>query len=185
MVLVSMLRGVNVGPHHRMKMADLKAVYESLGMAEVETFIQSGNVVFRTAGRSGDRVAARIEEAIEARFGFAAPVVVRTAAELRSVVERNPFAGRADLDGSRLAVHFLGRAPEAAGRAKLAAIPPAPEEVRLDGRELYIYYTSGMARPKLSLAQVERALAVPMTARNWNTVEKLLEMAERVEGERA
>lgn len=185
MVLVSMLRGVNLGPHKRMKMADLKELYESLGFTAVETLIQSGNVVFRTTGRSAERTAARIEEAIEARFGFHAPVMVRSAAEMRSAMERNPFAGRKGIEPDRLAVNFLGREPEAAARAKLAALPPAPEEVRLDGRELYMYFPNGMARPKLSLAQVERAVAVPMTARNWNTVGKLLAIAERVEGKGA
>ena len=182
MVLVSLLRGVNMGPHHRIHMADLKAVYESLGLRDIETYIQSGNVVFRTAARSPGRIAADIEEAVERRFGFRAPVAVRSAAELRRVVERNPFAGRQGIEPKRLAVHFLAAEPDAAAPARLRALPPAPEEVRLDGRELYIYFTNGMARPKLSMAQVEKAVAVSGTARNWNTVEKLLEMAERLEG---
>jgi uncharacterized protein (DUF1697 family) len=164
-----------------MKMADLKALYESLGFTAVETFIQSGNVVFRTALRSADRVVARIEEGIQARFNFAAPVVVRTRAELWRVVERNPFAWRTGIEPDKLAVFFLSGEPEPAARKKLAAIPPAPEEMVLDGRELYIYFPNGMARPKLSLAQVERVLGVAMTARNWNTVAKLLEIAERLE----
>jgi uncharacterized protein (DUF1697 family) len=181
MVLVSMLRGVNMGPHHRMKMADLKAVYESLGLTGVETFIQSGNVVFRTAGRSAEREAARIEAAIEKRFGFRVPVLARTAAELRSVVERNPLAERDGIEPSKLAVMFLAREPDAAAHAKVKAFPPAPEEVWLDGCELYMYFPNGMARPQLSSMQVEKALGVPLTARNWNTVGKLLEMAERLE----
>jgi|SRR5579883_489852 len=181
MVLITMLRGVNLGPHKRMKMADLKALYETLGMTDVETLIQSGNVVFRTKERSAEKVAARIEKAIEERFGFTAPVVARTAAELRTVIERNPFAGRKGIEPDKLAVHFLGGEPESAAREKLAAIPPAPEEMVLDGRELYIYFPNGMARPKLSLAQVDRVLGGRMTARNWNTVGKLLEMAERAE----
>lgn len=185
MVLVSMLRGVNMGPHKRMKMADLKAAYEALGCTEVETFIQSGNVAFRTKERSAEKVAARIEQAIEERFGFTAPVVVRTAAELRGVVERNPFAGRKGIEPAKLAVHFLASEPAVGAREKLAAIPPAAEELVLDGRELYIYFPNGMARPELKLAQVDRALGGRMTARNWNTVEKLVEMAERLEAARA
>jgi len=178
------LRGVNLGPHKRMKMADLKRLYEELGFRDVETLIQSGNVVFRAAGRSAERIAARIEAAIEGRFGFTAPVVVRTAADLRSGMERNPFAGRKGIEPDRLAVFFLAREPDAGARERLAAIPAAPEEVVLDGRELYIYFPNGMARPTISLAKVERAVGVGMTARNWNTVGKLLEMAERIEGGR-
>jgi uncharacterized protein (DUF1697 family) len=181
MVLVSMLRGVNMGPHHRMKMADLKAVYEAEGCTDVETFIQSGNVAFRCKERSAEKVAARIEKAIEERFGFTVPVVLRTAAEMRGVVERNPFAARTGIEPAKLAVHFLASAPEAASRDKLAAIPPAAEEMVLDGRELYIYFPNGMARPELKLAQVDRAMGGRMTARNWNTVGKLLEMAERLD----
>jgi uncharacterized protein (DUF1697 family) len=162
-------------------MADLKALYESLGLSGVETLIQSGNVVFRTAERNADRVAERIEGAIEERFGFRPPVVVRTAAELRSAVERNPFAGRNGIEPSKLAVNFLARAAEAAAHERLRALPEAPEEVVLDGRELYIYFPNGMARPKLSAAQLDKAVGVAMTARNWNTVGKLLEMAERLE----
>lgn len=181
MVLVSMLRGVNIGPHHRIRMADLKAVYESIGATDVETLIQSGNVVFRTRERSVERITERIGEAIEARFGFRPAVLMRTAAELRRVVERNPFAGRSGIDPARLAVQFLGREPDTEARGKLAAMPATPEEVVLEPRELYIYFPDGMARPKLSVAQVEKALGVSMTGRNWNTVGRLLEMAQRLE----
>jgi uncharacterized protein (DUF1697 family) len=181
MVLVSMLRGVNLGPHHRMRMADLKAVYESLGLTEVETYIQSGNVVFRSAARKPAAVSAQIEAAIRKRFGFEAPVVVRSAAEMRSVVARNPFAGRAGIDPARLAVHFLYSRPDGAASGRLRALPPAPEEMKLDGCELYVHYVNGMARPTISMTQVGKAVGVEGTARNWNTVEKLLEMAEGLE----
>jgi uncharacterized protein (DUF1697 family) len=181
MVLVSMLRGVNVGPHHRIRMADLKVVYESLGLTDVETYIQSGNVVFRSAARTAGRVAERIEQAIERRFGFHAPVVVRSAAELRRVVERNPFAGRSGIQPEKLAVTFLRCEPDVGAGARVQALPPAPEEARLDGCDLYVYFPNGMGRPKLSVAQLEKAVAVPGTARNWNTVRQLLEMAERLE----
>jgi len=185
MVLVSMLRGVNLGPHNRVRMAELREVYESLGFSAVETYVQSGNVAFRASGRGADRIAGRIEDGIEDRFGFRTPVVVRNAADLRGVVARNPFAEREGIDPAKLLVHFLAREPEARARGKLQALPPAPEEWRLDGRELYVYFPNGMARPKLSMAQVERALGVGGTGRNWNTVLKLLELAERVEAARA
>jgi|SRR5579883_17615 uncharacterized protein (DUF1697 family) len=170
MVLVAMLRGVNVGGNNKVRMADLKALCESLGFADIETYVQSGNVVFRAAFGEGTSVAARLEEAIERRFGFRS-----------AVVARNPFAGREGLEPAKLLVHFLARDPEPGARAKLESLPPAPEEWRLEGRELYIYFPNGMGRPKLSMPKVERALAVPGTGRNWNTVHRLLEMAERLE----
>jgi uncharacterized protein (DUF1697 family) len=181
MVLVTMLRGVNVGGHNKVRMAELKALYESLGFADVETYVQSGNVAFRARAGARAGIGARIEEAISRRFGFRPAVVARTAAELRSVVARNPFASREGIEPAKLLVHFLEREPEAAARGKLQSLPPAPEEWRLDGRELYVYFPNGQARPKLSMAQVDRALAVPGTGRNWNTVLRLLEMAERLE----
>lgn len=181
MVLVSMLRGVNMGPHHRVRMTALKELYKELGLTGIETYIQSGNLVFRTRARDPGRVAAQIEDAIERRFGFRSAVVVRSAADLRRVIDRNPFSGRDGIEPSKLAVSFLAREPDVAARAKLAGLPPVPEEVHLEGRELYIYFPNGMARPKLSMAQVEKAVAVPGTARNWNTVRRLLEMAERQE----
>jgi uncharacterized protein (DUF1697 family) len=97
------------------------------------------------------------------------------------VVERNPFAGRDGIEPNKLAVNFLALAADGAAPERLRALPTTPEEVRLDGRELYIYFPNGMARPKLSAAQTDKAVGVPMTARNWNTVGKLLEMAERLE----
>src|SRR5436190_17537082 len=152
-VWISMLRGVNLGPHNRMKMEDLRAVYESLGLKDVRTYVQSGNVVFRGPATS----ARRIEDAIEKRFGFRPPVVLRTPEALRGVVARNPFPGR---DPARLLVWFLASDPGEDARRKLRDLPPVPEEFHADGAELFIYYTNGMARPKLSMAAVERAVKV-------------------------
>src|SRR5579883_206012 len=181
MVLVAMLRGVNVGGNNKVRMADLKGLCESLGFADIETYVQSGNAVFRAPSGESAGISARLEEAIERRLGFRSAVVVRSAAELRSTEARNPFAEREGLERAKLLVHFLARDPEPDSRAKLESLPPAPEEWRLEGRELYIYFPNGMARPKLSMPKVERALAVPGTGRNWNTVHRLLEMAERLE----
>jgi uncharacterized protein (DUF1697 family) len=179
-VLISLLRGVNLAGHRKVKMDELRALYESLGFEDVQTYINSGNVLFRTAGRDLVRLRKRIEDAIESACGFRSDVVLRTPSELRGVIARNPFAARPGMDGSRLAIHFLAGDPGAAAREQVLAIDAAPEELRIDGRELYIYYPNGMARPKLSLAQVEKTLRTSGTSRNWNTVRKLLEMAEKL-----
>lgn len=176
--VVSLLRGVNVGGHHQVPMDKLRALHESLGHREVRTYIQSGNVVFRTSARGLPRLAAEIGAAIEKTFGFRCDVVLRTAAELRAVVEHNPFAGRPGLDPAKLAVTFLPLDPPAGAAARLAALPIAPEEVHLISRELYTYFPNGMGRTKMPFAAVARVLGSPGTARNWNTVVKLLEMAE-------
>jgi uncharacterized protein (DUF1697 family) len=166
-VVISMLRGVNVGAHHRIGMADLRAVYESLGYRDVQTYVQSGNVIFRARGAS----AARIEDAVEKKFGFRPAVILRTTEELRDAIARNPFDTAAP---SRLLVYFL------AGDPAIAAFASAPEEVRVNGREVYIYFPNGMARPKLSMTALDKALKVAGTGRNWNTVTKLLEIAAAV-----
>jgi len=180
-VLISLLRGVNVGGHRKVKMADLQALYESLGFADVQTYINSGNVLFRTTGRDHPRLRKRIEDAIESACGFRSDVIIRTPSDLRGVIARNPFAARPGMEPNRLAIHFLAEDPSADSRTQVLAIDAAPEELHIDGRELYVYYTNGMARPKLSLPQVEKTLRTTGTSRNWNTVRKLLEMAEKLE----
>lgn len=180
-VLISLLRGVNVGGHHKVKMDDLRTLYESLGFEDVQTYINSGNILFRTGARDTVRLRKRIEDAIESACGFRPNVVLRTPAELRSVIARNPFAARPDMDGSKLAIHFLAGEPSAAARRQAAAIDCAPEELHIGGCELFVYYTNGMARPKLRLPLVEKTLRTLGTSRNWNTVRKLLELAEELE----
>src|SRR5579875_3037792 len=93
-VVVSMLRGVNLGPHRRIKMDALRALYESLGLRDAQTYVQSGNVVFKTRERNMASLAKRIEDEIERVFGFRSDVVVRTSGELRAAIAKNPFAGR-------------------------------------------------------------------------------------------
>jgi uncharacterized protein (DUF1697 family) len=182
MVAVSLLRGVNLGPHRRVKMEPLRAVYEGLGLRSVQTLLQSGNVLFCCAERGYGKLGALIEDAIEREFGFRAAAVQRTASELRDVVARNPFAGRDGIDPAKLLVHFLGTPPDSDAHVRLSALRVEPDEVRIIGSELYIYYAGGLARPKLTAAQLDRALGKnPATGRNWNTVTKLAELACRME----
>jgi uncharacterized protein (DUF1697 family) len=180
-VIVSMLRGVNVGAHNRIKMDALRALYESLGLRDPQTYVQSGNVVFRTDKRDLVALAKRIEDAIERSFGFRPAVILRTASELRDVIARNPFAKRRDIEPSKLLVNFLAGDPGTEVREKVLSLKTDPEELRMDGRELYIYFPNGMARPKMSWAVLEKTLKTTGTGRNWNSVAKLLEMAERLE----
>jgi uncharacterized protein (DUF1697 family) len=176
--IVSMLRGVNLGPHRRISMDDLRAVYNSIGLKEPRTYVQSGNVVFETAQRDLPKLAAKIEKAIEQRFGFRSDVILRTAAEMRDVVARNPFAGRRGIEPNKLLVTFLASEPAPDACEKVRSIQADPEELHLLGREIFIYYTNGLARPKVSWTAIADAIKVPGTGRNWNTVVKLLEMAE-------
>ena len=180
-VMISMLRGVNVGGNNLIKMEALRALYESLELRDAQTYVQSGNIVFRTKERNGATVGKRIEDAIEKKLDFRPDVMLRTTAELREVVARNPFAKRAGIEPGKLLVVFLATEPSAEVRADVLKIKAGPEEVHCDGRELYIYFPDGQGRSKLP-PLLDKVLKKKGTGRNWNTVTKLLEMAETMEG---
>jgi len=163
------------------KMDALRALYESMRLQDAQTYVQSGNVVFKSAGRDLGLLRKRIESAIERSFGFRPDVMIRTSSELRDVIARNPFATRRGIDPSRLLVTFLLTDPGQEARDKVLQIKTDSEELRIDGREVYVYYPNGMGRSKLSPALIEKTLKASGTARNWNTVMKLLEMAETLE----
>ena len=180
-VVISLLRAVNLGSHNKVKMDALRALYESLGMRRVQTYIQSGNVVCNSRVKDLDRLRKQIETGIEQTFGFRTGVVLRSTSEMRDVIARNPFAKRSGIEPNRLLVDFLAGEPAADVRKKILQIKTAGEELRLDGRELYIYFPNGMGRSKLWPGLVERTLQTSGTGRNWNTVMKLLEIAEKLE----
>jgi uncharacterized protein (DUF1697 family) len=179
-VIVSLLRGVNVGGH-QIKMDALRGLYDSLGLRKVETFIQSGNVVFTTQARDLAALTKRIEAAIEKSSGFHVDVVLRDAGQMRSALARNPFAGRTGIEPAKLLITFLAGDPDPEGCVKVRAMDIHPEELYIDGREVYVYFPNGMARPKLSWPAIGKCLGVPATGRNLTTVQKLLAIADRLE----
>jgi uncharacterized protein (DUF1697 family) len=180
-VVISMLRGVNVGGHNKIKMDALRALYESLKLRDVRTYIQSGNVIFRTDERNLVSLTKRIQDGIQRTFGFRPDVIVRTPSELREVIARNPFATRRGIEPGKLLVTFLASDPGPEARANLLRVKADPEELRLDGRDLYIYFPNGQGRSKLSGAVIEKTLKTSGTGRNWNSVTKMLEIAESLE----
>lgn len=177
--VVAMLRGVNVGGHGKISMEELRAICVSLKLHNPKTYIQSGNVVFGAASHEIPKIADRLESAIEKRLAFRPAVFVRSTDDLRAIVGRNPFARRHGFEPAKLAVFFLGDAPAKEVRDKLLATKVGPEEIRCAGRELYIYFPDGMGKSKLPPV-LGRTLKMPATARNWNTVNKLLAMAEEL-----
>ncbi|HEY3928897.1 MAG TPA: DUF1697 domain-containing protein [Candidatus Koribacter sp.] len=179
-VYVCMLRGVNVGGHGKIKMDALRALCGDIQLHGAQTYVQSGNVVFRSREANETKLAAKIQDAIEKEFGFAPPVMLRTTAEMRAVVKTNPFAKRKDVEPGKLLVDFLRELPGAELKAKIAALKPSPEELHLVGRELYIYFPDGQGRSKF-VPGLDRVLKDTVTGRNWNSVTKLLEMAEALE----
>ena len=180
-VMISLLRGINVGGHHLIKMDALRELYASLGLRDPQTLVQSGNVVFRTEKQDLARLPGRIAGAIERSFGFRPDVIVRTCSELEDVVARNPFAARQGIDPRKLLVHFFAGDPGPNARDKVLGIKTDSEELQIDGRELYIYFPDRMGRSKVWPAAVERAMRISGTGRNWNSVTKLLEIARKME----
>lgn len=180
-VAISMLRGINLASHKRIKMEGLRALYSSLGLRDPQTYVQSGNVIFKTAERDFAKLARRIEAGIEGAFGFRSDVIIRTSSELKDVIARNPFASRSGIEPNRLLVTFLATDPSPEAREKINKMKTDPEELWMDGRELFIYFPNGMGRTKLQLAALEKALKTPCTGRNWNSVTKMLAMAEKIE----
>lgn len=176
--VISMLRGVNVGGHNLIKMDALRSLCGSLGLKDAQTYVQSGNVVFRTDERDLIRLAQRIEKAIAQKFGFRRGVVLRTASEVKDVIARNPFAKRHGINPGKLLVAFFNEQPGEDDYALLQRVKAEGEEVRANGREFYLYFANGAGRSKLFAAIGK--LKKSGTSRNWNTVTKLLEMAERL-----
>ena len=178
--VICLLRGVNVGGNNILKMDALRSLCESLKLRDVQTYVQSGNIVFRAPDKDLAMLGARIETAIEKAFGFRPDVVLRTLDEMRDVAARNPFAGRREeIEPGKLIVVFMGRDP---GAGKMRALKTVNEEVHHLGRELFIYFPDGMGKSKLSFAPFERGVdKVTYTSRNWNTVTKLIEMAASLE----
>ena len=180
-VVISLLRAVNVGGAGKIPMAELRDLFESLKFQNVRTFIQTGNVIFRTPEKDLAKLARKLETAIEKRFAFRTSVILRTPEDLRDLIGRNPFANREGISPSKLLVVFLESQPDAECCGKLQAIPMDPEELTIRGRELFIYFPNGMARPSFSQSAFDRAIQIPGTGRNWNTVNKLLALAEQLE----
>jgi uncharacterized protein (DUF1697 family) len=180
-VIISMLRGINLGSHKRVKMDALRACYESMKLRDPQTYVQSGNVIFATREPDLERLARLIEKGIAQTFGFRSDVVLRTAPGLRDVVARNPFAKRNGIEPGKLIVTFLATDPEAEARSAVLKIKAGPEELKLSGRELYTYFPDGMGRSKLPWASVEKMFKTTVTSRNWNTVLNMLTIAEKIE----
>src|SRR5690349_6291659 len=128
-VIISMLRGINLGGHRQIQMGELRALYESLNLRDAQTFINSGNVLFRTESRDLRLLARKIESAIEKRFGFHCDVILRSASDLREVIARNPFAARRGIEPSKLLVTFLAGDPEPEARDRVLGIDASPEEL--------------------------------------------------------
>ena len=182
---IALIRGVNVGGKHSLPMTTLRKLCEKLGWKGVATHIQSGNVVFqapaRAIGGGGSKAASALEDAIEMAQGFRPSVVVRTLDDLRDTIASNPFKKESLSSQSHMLVMFLAHEPSPPARKTLLALKPDPERFTLVGRDLFLWYPNGIGQSKFPFTTVEKAIATRGTCRNWNTVTKVLSMAETLE----
>jgi uncharacterized protein (DUF1697 family) len=171
-----LLRGINLGSRNRIAMPALREAFAAAGFDDVQTYLQSGNVVLSSRA-APKTVARRCEALIADRFGLDIDVVVRTRAELAAVVRQNPL-GDVAKDPKRYQVSFLTAKPDPKVVRKLEALAANGECLVASGRELYAWHPKGVARSKLWAALAGRGLGVTATARNWTTVTKLRTLAE-------
>lgn len=169
---VALFRGINVGKAKRISMSDLKAVFEGLGYADVTTVLQSGNVIFEASAKDARGAAARIERALTERVGISARVLVRNNEQLRKAVTSNPMR-EAEADPKAFHLAFLEAKPSESAVKSLDPAAYAPDEFAFGDGVLYVWYRGGVRNSKLALV-LDKKLGVATTARNWNTVLKLL-----------
>jgi uncharacterized protein (DUF1697 family) len=175
---VALLRAVNLGPHNKISMADLKAVAEGAGLSNARTLLQSGNLVFEAKAKTPTALEKLLEAALGKELGLKTPVVVRSAAEWRAALDENPFPKQAKSDPSHLLVMPLKAKPEKSAVAELVTVIPGREQVKLAGQQLYLVYPDGIGESKLTAALIEKKIGVAGTARNWNTAQKIAALLE-------
>jgi uncharacterized protein (DUF1697 family) len=171
-----LLRGINVSGKNLLRMEPLREAVSALGFEGVQSYLQSGNLIF-DAGRGPIAALGRkIEEKLLAEFGWVVPALVRKAEALRPIVEGNPFLRESGVAPSELHVTFLSELPEKASLHKLAALEAGPDRYRALGTEIFLHCPNGYGRTKLSNTALEKVLGVRGTTRNWKTVTALEQM---------
>jgi uncharacterized protein (DUF1697 family) len=173
---IALLRGINIGPNKRVPMPRLRELLTEHGYEDVKTYVQSGNVVL-TSHASPRKLEKELEKLIEDEFGFDVAVIVRTRDELADVIEREPFGDIVD-NPKFMQVSFLSGRPDAENAKKIDDACVEPEQVVIDGREIYAWHPDGVGRSELAKLLATKKLGVTVTARNWRTVLALLELAE-------
>jgi len=171
---ISLLRGINVSGQKKIRMADLKSLYESLSLEGIQTYVQSGNVVFNSTEQDTTKLRKAIEAGIEKAYGFSVPVLVHTTDDFRRIIESHPFAGEEPV---RVLVTFLYEHPEGSKWNDLNHYKDKVDEFALGEQEIFLFCPGGYGKSKLSNSFFENKLRVIATTRNWKTVNALYEMA--------
>jgi uncharacterized protein (DUF1697 family) len=173
---VALLRGINLGSVNKVPMKELTTVFQDMGHEGVRTHLQSGNVIFDARSSSSKKLAAEIENAVFKAFGVRSPVILRAARDLQRTVEGNPFPVQGAKPTS-LQVMFLADRPSSTAVKTLDPDRSPPDQFHVKGREIYLWLPNGGGRSKLTNDYFEKRLGTSATARNWNTITKLLDLS--------
>ncbi|PFJ16967.1 cytoplasmic protein [Bacillus cereus] len=176
-IYIALLKGINVGGHKGIKMADLKKMFELIGLTKVKTYIQSGNVAFESEEEMSF-LKERIEREIKNVFDFDVPVMLRTIDELVTIINNCPYESDALLEGESIHVSFLANVLSEKDSDQLLALKSESEDCYINEEVVYLYFKNSIRDSKL--AKQFQKLHTPATVRNWRTVNKLKEIAERM-----
>ncbi len=179
-----MLRGINVSGQKKIKMNELRTLYESLGFRLVKTYIQSGNVIFESPDSDTSELKSKIETNIKQTYGLSVTVIIRTAGEFQHVINNNPFCGTRQEDITKLHVTFLSETPSASSLKTIDKLKDKSNEWIIAGKEIYLFCPNGYGRTKLTNNFFAKNLNLSATTRNWNTVNKLYEIVKENENHR-
>ncbi len=175
---IAMLRGINVTGSKIIKMEALRASMSALGFKNVQSYVQSGNLIFEAPNASIATLSAKIERKIMSDFGHAVPVFLRTPKEMSEIIKRNPFPKDPAIDQTRLHVTFLADAAPKTAAELLQPLAAGAEQIRVIGREIYLYCPLGYGTSKISNNAIEKKLSIGATTRNWRTTQTLLAMTQ-------
>ncbi len=178
---ISMLRGINLGPHNRIKMEFLRTSLATIGLDQIRTYVQSGNAVFSCADVPTAKLSEKIERQILKDFGLTVSVISLTADEMKSTIQKNPFVKQSGIDCSKMHVTFLAENPAPSAIKKLEALVAGADQFRYSARAVYLYCPGGYGETKLSNNAFEKLLLVRATTRNWKSVNNLYQMAADID----
>lgn len=178
---IALLRGINVSGQKKIKMADLREHLAELPFQDIQTYIQSGNILFRAAASKPAQLAVRIREKILEKYGFEVPTLVVTASYISTVLANNPFRDDPEIPDERIYLTFLAESPQAEYLKKLDEVDYSPEQFHLQNQVIYFYSPNSYGRAKMNNNFFEKKLKVAATTRNWRTSQKLIDMAGEME----
>jgi uncharacterized protein (DUF1697 family) len=177
---ISFLRGINMAGHNPVKMTDLSVLYRNMGFNDAVTYIQTGNVLFSNPAESTvPEISQKIEKAILEKLGYKIPVLIRTTKEIQELISANPFLEEVNFEPSKMAVIFLHEKPSEAQIQKVLNINYPPDKFKIVGSEIFTYCPHGFGKTRLYTNFFEKKMGVTGTARNWQTIMSILQLAEK------